>query len=172
MSDPNANKLTTSVSTEDMDFLRRAISLGLEAEKEGNLPIGALIVKDGIVLAEARNRVLFPEFHPGRHAEIEAMNMIPGQYLHEHSRNMTLYTTQEPCVMCLGAIVLYRIGRVVFGGVDPKRGASYLTDSLKRIYDPKNLPSFAGPLLPEVCNPLFERADLIYRRYRDGGQLG
>jgi hypothetical protein len=48
--------------------------------------------------------------------------------------------------------------RVVFGGVDPKRGASYLTEHLTKIYDPTNLPCFVGPLLPDICDPLFERA--------------
>lgn len=161
------NSKTGVVSAEDMEYLRRAIALGAAAELEGNLPIGALIAMDGVVLAEAGNKVLIPEFHPGRHAEIEAMNRIPGHYLHEHSRKMTLYTTQEPCVMCLGAIVLYRIGRVIYGGADPKRGASYLTRHLVEIYEEKNLPSFVGPLLPEICDPMFERADIIYRNYRD-----
>jgi tRNA(adenine34) deaminase len=163
----HAKNFDSGVSAEDMDYLRRAIALGTEAEVEGNLPIGALIAKDGVVLAQAKNKVLFPEFHPGRHAEIEAMNMIPGNYLHEHSKKMTLYTTQEPCVMCLGAIILYRIGRVIYGGSDPKRGASYLTRHLTQIYDRINLPIFIGPLLPEVCDPMFARADKIYRDYRD-----
>jgi tRNA(adenine34) deaminase len=161
-----ATNSNNDVSPVDMEYLRRAIALGEEAEKEGNLPIGALIAMDGTILAQAKNKVLFPEFHPGRHAEIEAMNMIPGKYLHEHSRKMTLYTTQEPCVMCLGAIILYRIGRVIYGGADPKRGASYLTEYMSNIYERQSLPSFIGPLLPDVCDPMFARADKIYRAYR------
>jgi tRNA(adenine34) deaminase len=162
---PETN-LSNDVSPIDIEYLRRAIALGLEAEEEGNLPIGALIAVDRTIFAEAKNKVLFPEFHPGRHAEIEALNTIPGKYLHEHSRKMTLYTTQEPCVMCLGAIILYRIGRVVYGGADPKRGASYLTEYMSNIYDKQNLPCFIGPLLPDICDPMFTRADKIYRAYR------
>ena len=162
--------MTTSIyeiSLEDLNFLHRAIALGEAAEAEGNLPIGAVIVMDDMVIAEAANKILVPEFHPGRHAEIEAMNAIPGERLHGHSKNMTLYTTQEPCLMCFGAIVLYRIGRVVYGGNDPKRGAAYLREHLTRIYDPASLPVFIGPVLPEICDPLFERADKVYRRFRD-----
>ena len=160
-------KSEQAILPEDIDYLCRAIALGAEAEAEGNIPIGAIVVMEGRVIAEARNKVLFPEFHPGRHAEIEAMNMIRGDYLHHHSKNMTLYTTQEPCVMCLGAIILYRIGRVVYGGMDPKRGAVYLQEHLAKIYDLKSLPVFIGPLMPEICDPLFDRADKVYRSYRD-----
>ena len=151
---------------EDYRYLARTIELAAEAEAEGNLPIGAIVVLGEDIIAEAKNKILIPEFHPGRHAEIEALNMIPGERLHNHSRDMTLYTTQEPCVMCLGAIVLYRIGRVVYGGADPKRGAAFLRDELTKIYDTDALPKMIGPLMPEICNVMFEKADAIYRRYR------
>jgi tRNA(Arg) A34 adenosine deaminase TadA len=74
-------KSEQAILPEDIDYLCRAIALGAEAEAEGNLPIGAIVVMEGRVIAEARNKVLFPEFHPGRHAEIEAMNMIRGEWL-------------------------------------------------------------------------------------------
>jgi tRNA(adenine34) deaminase len=157
----------SSVTADDLKYLDHALSLARAAEKEGNLPIGALITLDGHILAESGNKVLVPDFHPGRHAEIEALNKIPGDYLYKRSKDMTLYTTQEPCVMCLGAIILYRIGRVVYGGSDPKTGATYLIKYLQKIYEKNNIPIFVGPVSPELCDAMFRKADTIYRKYRD-----
>lgn len=154
-------------TTDDYDFMRRALELANEAVAEGNLPIGALVVDGGEIIAEAKNKVLFPEFHPGKHAEIEALNQISGSRLHKNSKSMILYTTQEPCIMCLGAIVLYRIGRVIYGGNDPKRGATFLLDQLTKIYPPENIPVFIGPLMPDICDTMFSRADELYRAFRD-----
>jgi tRNA(adenine34) deaminase len=121
------------------------------------------------VLSESGNKILVPEFHPGRHAEIESLTKIPGEILHKDSKKMTLYTTQEPCVMCLGAIVLYRIGKVVFRGRDAKRGAVYLREHLQEIYKTNDIPLFIGPVIEveNICDEMFKRADAIYRRYRD-----
>jgi tRNA(adenine34) deaminase len=155
------------VTQKEIEFMTRAIELARSAESKGNLPIGAVIVEDGRIIAEGENRVLYPSFHPGRHAEIEALNKIPGDHLHNKSKQMILYTTHEPCVMCLGSIVLHRIGKVVFGGIDPNRGASYLVPHLEKIYLKGNLPEIVGPVLPEICDALFKRADEVYRNFRD-----
>jgi tRNA(adenine34) deaminase len=154
---------------DDLACLERAIALAESAAREGNLPIGAVIMLDGKMLSEGRNSVLRPEFHPGRHAEIEALNAISGEILHKHSKRMVLYTNIEPCVMCLGAIILHRIGRVVFGAIDPRRGAGYLHGSLLKIYQEDQLPRLVGPLLQDRCAAMFLQADKIYRDFRDSG---
>ena len=159
--------MTNTAAQMDLDFMFRAVALAQVSEQRGNLPIGAIIVEGGAVIAEGENTVLCPDFHPGRHAEINALNKISGSYLHQKSKHMTIYTTQEPCVMCLGSIVLHRIGRVVFGGYDPNRGASYLLPYLERIYPKQSLPEVIGPILPDVCDELFSRANEIYRNFRD-----
>jgi len=88
-----------------------AISLALLAEEAGNLPIGVVIALDGKIIAEGRNSIWKPEVSLSRHAEMEAMCIVPGG-MWELAGKMTLYTTLEPCLMCMGAILLHGIGRI------------------------------------------------------------
>src|SRR3954465_9734186 len=107
---------------EDLRHLGRAVQLALEAERLGNLPIGAVITLEGRVIAEAGNSILVPHYHPGRHAEMEALGRVPVE-LWPRGREMTCLTTLEPCLMCMGAMVLHGIGRVLFGAHDREGGA-------------------------------------------------
>ena len=129
---------------DEIDFrhTHRAIHLALEAEGRGDLPVGAVVTLDGEVIAEAGNAVLVPAYHPGRHAETEALSRVPAN-LWPRGREMTVYTTLEPCVMCAGAMLLHGVGRVVFGALDPLGGAG--------------VPEWVGPVMPELCDPLFHR---------------
>jgi tRNA(adenine34) deaminase len=144
-------------ASHDMDHLQRAVGLALEAEKLGNLPIGAVITLDNIVIAEAGNALLIPHYHPGRHAEIEALRSVPAS-LWPRARAMTCYTTLEPCVMCAGALLLHGVGRVVFGAQDGEGGAGQILSHLPDYYsEGAGVPVWSGPLLPEICDPLYER---------------
>jgi tRNA(adenine34) deaminase len=145
-----------------VDFVRQAVSLALEAEAGGNLPIGAVITLDGGVIAGAGNALLVPQYHPGRHAEIEAMRLVPSD-LWERARSMTCYTTLEPCVMCAGALLLHGVGRVVFGALDPEGGAGAVLAHLPPYYaGGAGVPRWVGPVLPEVCDPLYARVNEIF----------
>ena len=149
---------SNQIAGRDLDHLRRAIRFALEAERLGNLPIGAVIVLDDEVVAEAGNAVLQPHYHPGRHAEMEALSRVPAE-LWPASRRMTCYTTLEPCVMCMGAMLLYGIGRVVFGSLDRAGGAGGVLAHLPPYYaDGAGAPAWIGPALPEICDALYERA--------------
>ena len=138
-------------------FLQRAIELALEAEREGNLPVGAVITLSNKVIAEGRNRIWNPNFDGTRHAEIEALQAVP-KALWSQPKEMTLYTTLEPCLMCTGAILLHHIGTVIFGAKDTIGGASgvfghlpaFLQQELKHT-------QWMGPALPDVCDKLFSR---------------
>jgi len=142
----------------DQKYLQRAVALALAAEQNGNLPIGAVIMLDDQIIAEAGNAMLVPYYHPGRHAEIEALQRVPVD-LWPRSREMTCYSTLEPCAMCMGALLLHGIGRVVFGAKDLGGGASVLLPHLPSYYaDGKSIPHWVGPLLPEICDPLYYRA--------------
>jgi tRNA(adenine34) deaminase len=110
-------------------YLRRAGELALEAERAGNVPIGAVIVLDGRVVGEGRNSVYRPLRHPGRHAETEALRAVPDD-LWPRAREMTCYSTLEPCIMCLASLYFHGVQRVVFGASAPAGGA--------------------GPLIPEL----------------------
>jgi tRNA(adenine34) deaminase len=137
--------------------LGRAIALALEAERLGNLPVGAVITLDDEMIAEAGSTILRPHYYPGGHAEVEALRRVPPRLWHR-SREMTCYSTLEPCVMCMGAILLHGLGRVVFGARDTEGGAGSLLPHLPVYYaDQACVPEWVGPLLPETCDALYGR---------------
>lgn len=143
--------------TNNTVYLRQAIRLALEAEETGNLPIGAVITLDGEVVAEGKNSIWVPVFDPGRHAEIEAMAAAPIG-LWARANEMTLYTTLEPCMMCMSTILIHHIGRIVFGSFDPRGGASCVLGHMPPAFE--NIAQeteFVGPALPQECDPLNKR---------------
>lgn len=155
-----AKNLTANLTTEThLVHVRRAVRLALEAEASGNLPIGAVITLDNNVIAEAGNAILSPLYYPGGHAEVETLKRVPAP-LWSRAREMTCYTTLEPCVMCMGAILLHGVGRVVFGSSDVEGGAGQVLSHLPPYYTDGGacVPEWIGPLLPELCDALYERA--------------
>ncbi|MFB6374777.1 MAG: nucleoside deaminase, partial [Bradymonadaceae bacterium] len=109
--------------------MEQAIDLARASEEEGNLPVGALIRLDGGIIAEGRSRIIEPDYHPGRHAEMVALDRVATN-LWPRAAEMTCYTTLEPCMMCAGALLLHGIGRVVFGARDELGGAGGMLDAL------------------------------------------
>jgi len=96
--------------------------LAERAEAEGEVPVGAVLVKDGELLAEGWNRPI--GLHdPTAHAEVVALRAAGSALANYRLCDTTLYVTLEPCVMCVGAIAHARVERLVFGAPDPKRGA-------------------------------------------------
>jgi tRNA(adenine34) deaminase len=145
----------------DIDYMLHTVKLAKAAGESGNLPIGAVIVLDGKIIAEGQNRLYVPVTNPGRHAEIDALGNVDPS-LWERANEMTLYTTLEPCLMCLGTILLYHIGRVVYGAEDSRGGAlcvvGHMPPSFEKFY--KDL-RIEGPALPEECDPLFTQMEAI-----------
>ena len=108
--------------TQDLAFMRMALEEAARAPAVGEVPIAALIVHDGKVLAQAHNyRELWQD--PTAHAEVIAIRAAATALATWRLTGTTLYVTVEPCAMCLGAILLARVPRVVFGAQDPKAGA-------------------------------------------------
>ena len=107
----------------DLDHLQAAIAEAQEAEHDGEVPIGAIIVHNGEIIARGQNRVL-RDHDPTAHAEIVALRQA-GRHLENYrlAEGCTLYVTLEPCAMCAGAILHARIARLVYGAPDPKAGA-------------------------------------------------
>lgn len=106
----------------DEDWMRYAIRLAERAGAHGEVPVGAVLVKDGVCIAEGWNCPIESN-DPTAHAEIVAMRLA-GNYLDNYRLvDSTLYVTLEPCVMCMGAIAHARIRTLVFGADDPVRGA-------------------------------------------------
>ena len=148
----------------DLEYIGRAVRLALEAERLGNLPVGAVVTLEGEVIAEAGTSVLLPLYHPGRHAETQALSRVPAS-LWPRCREMTCYTTLEPCVMCMGAILLHGVGRVVYGAVDVDGGAGVMLSRLPDYYaGGAGVPEWIGPALPDVCDPLYHRVREHFNR--------
>ncbi len=157
-----------SISEFDIKCMRKAISLALEAEKQKNLPIGAVISLDGEIIAEGKNAIWYPELSLHRHAETEALCNVPDN-LWERSRDMTLYTTLEPCLMCMGAILLHGVGRVVYGSADNFGGAGKIIGSMPPYFERQySRTNWIGPAYPEGCDSLYERIKSL-ERMRDIG---
>jgi tRNA(adenine34) deaminase len=114
------SELTSGVAA-DVDWMSRALALAREAAAAGEVPVGALIVRDGDLLAEGHNRTV-TDADPTTHAEVVAIRRAAAAIGDWRLVGCTLYVTLEPCAMCAGAIVLARIPRVVFGALDPKAG--------------------------------------------------
>jgi tRNA(adenine34) deaminase len=108
--------------TLDLDFMHLAISEAYAAERDGEVPVGAVIVREGEVIATGNNRVV-RDSDPTAHAEIVAMRAAGKAISNYRLEGCTLYTTLEPCAMCAGAIIHARIGRLVYAASDPKAGA-------------------------------------------------
>lgn len=109
-------------SSDDTTFMRLALAEAEEAGRLGEIPIGAVIVQDGEVLATGYNlRETLQD--PTAHAEVVALRRAAQNRRSWRLTGATLYATIEPCPMCAGALVLARVSRLVYGAPDPKAGA-------------------------------------------------
>ncbi len=146
-----------AISPFDRECMLEAVALAIEAEQSGNLPIGAVITLEQEIIGRGRNAIWQPNRRLYRHAEIEALKSIPEELLAQ-SKTMTLYTTLEPCLMCMGAILLYGIGTVIYGASDPYGGACPVADSLPPFFiDRLSKTKWIGPAFPTECDSLFTR---------------
>jgi tRNA(adenine34) deaminase len=106
----------------DTTYMRLALEQACEAAAAGEVPVGALVVKDGEIVGRGFNAPI--SLHdPTAHAEIRAMREAAQQLGNYRLAGCTLYVTLEPCAMCSGAIQHARIARLVYGAADPKTGA-------------------------------------------------
>ena len=107
---------------DDLSFMEAAIAEAEAAERDGEVPVGAVVVHDGNIIARGNNRVL-RDSDPTAHAEIVAMRAAGKVLSNYRLEGCTLYATLEPCAMCAGAILHARIARLVYAASDPKAGA-------------------------------------------------
>jgi tRNA(adenine34) deaminase len=109
-------------STADADFMRRALREAQKAESQREVPVGAVVVQGGKVIARGHNRPLALS-DPSAHAEILALRRAAKKLGNYRLKGCDLYVTIEPCAMCAGAIIQARLRRLVYGAPDPKAGA-------------------------------------------------
>ena len=114
---------------EDEKWMNLALKQAVKAEKEGEVPVGAILVKDGLLIAKAHNQPISTN-DPTAHAEIQLLRAA-GEELNNYRLNGTsLYVTLEPCAMCLGAMMHARVERIVYGAHDPKTGVCGSSENL------------------------------------------
>jgi len=106
----------------DAGYMRLALTEAQAAAENGEVPVGAIIVQNDAVLAQAANRTI-TDCDPSAHAEIVAIRRAAQAIGNHRLLGATLYITVEPCAMCAGAVIQARIARVVYGCDDPKGGA-------------------------------------------------
>jgi len=109
--------------TDDLVYMARALELARAAEAQGEVPVGAVIVRDGQIIGEGSNRPITAH-DPTAHAEIVALRAAADAVGSYRLLETTLYVTLEPCAMCAGAMVHARVKRLVFATRDPKAGAA------------------------------------------------
>lgn len=140
---------------QDKDWLNHALQLANVAAKQGEVPVGAVLVKEDRLIAEGWNQPI--GLHdPSAHAEMIALRQGAKHLQNYRLTGCTLYVTLEPCAMCAGAMIHARIERLVFGAYDPKAGA---ISSIFKIADTSALNhriAWQGGIMAEQCGELLQ----------------
>ena len=147
---------------DDSNWMQRALALAKRAEAEGEVPVGAIVVRDGEVLGEGWNRPITAH-DPTAHAEIIALRAAASRAGDYRLGDATLYVTLEPCPMCAAAMVHARLARLVFGAWDPRQGAAGSVFNLVASGALNHRVDAFGGVLSEECGALL-RAFFFARR--------
>ena len=140
---------------DDEVWMRYAFRLAQRAEQLGEVPVGAIVVKDNRCIAEGWNNSI-ASHDPTAHAEVVALRAAGFALENYRLSNTTLYVTLEPCVMCMGALSHARVNRLVFGAYDPKRGAVCNALSLSDASFLNHHIEWAGGVLETACSELLK----------------
>lgn len=147
---------TDAAYAADVAFMERALELARLAEAAGEVPVGAVIVRGGEIVAEGWNHPIAAN-DPTAHAEVVAMRAA-GQALGTYRLTATtLYVTLEPCAMCASAMVHARIGRLVFAATDPRAGAAGSVFNIVQHPALNHRIECTGGVLAEECGSLLRR---------------
>ncbi len=152
-----------AVVESDRGWMRHALDLAHRAGAEGEVPVGAVIVKDGRLTGEGWNRAI--ELNdPSAHAEILALREAGKRLGNYRLSGCSLYVTLEPCAMCAGAMLHARLEQVFFGAADPKTGALGGTFNLYAGYPHNHQITTQGGLLEIECSSLLQQFFRARRR--------
>lgn len=141
--------------TVEEEFMRAALSLAAQAAAAGEVPVGAVVVRNGRIIGCGSNRPITSN-DPTAHAEIVALREAAAAERNYRLPGCDLYVTLEPCAMCVGALVHARLARVVFGASDPKTGACGSIVDLPSIAHWNHHGAFRGGLLADECGLLLK----------------
>jgi len=148
-------------SGDDIYFMRQAIEEAEKADRRDEVPIGAVLVQEGSLVAVGHNCPVESN-DPTAHAEVMALRSAAAWLRNYRLPGATLYVTLEPCLMCFGALIQARVARVVFGAADPKVGVSRFHDQLRGA-NLNHRFELQGGLLEEECR---EQLQAFFRRRR------
>ena len=143
------------MSTHDAAFMQVALEQAADSAKAGEIPVGAVVVVSGEIVATGQNRSI-RDADPSAHAEVVALRAAGSTLSNYRLTGATLYVTLEPCPMCIGVIAQGRVARVVFGAYDPKAGAA------GSVIDLSDSPAFnhrfeiMGGVLAEECGAVLK----------------
>jgi tRNA(adenine34) deaminase len=138
------------MSLSDADYMRQCLALAAQAQQRGEVPVGAVLVRDERVIAQGSNCPI-ASHDPTAHAEVETLRAAGKALGSYRLADTTLYVTLEPCAMCAAAMVHARVRRVVFGAWDPRAGAAGSTVDIFRLPGLNHRVDVFGGVLSEEC---------------------
>ena len=150
------------MSPDDLTFMKRALDLARQAEAAGEVPVGAVIVKDGVIVAEGWNHPIGAH-DPTAHAEIVALRAAGAALGTYRLTGTTLYVTLEPCAMCASAMVHARVQRLVYAATDPRAGAAGSGFNIVQHPSLNHRIECTGGVLADECGALL-RSFFVARR--------
>jgi len=142
--------MTTALRKPDELFITLALEQARNAEVMGEVPVGAVVVRQGVVVASGFNQVI-TQHDPTAHAEIVALREACEKIGNYRLPECELYVTLEPCAMCVGAMLHARLARVVFGAPDPKTGACGGVIDLPSLRQINHQTQFLGGVMADAC---------------------
>jgi tRNA(adenine34) deaminase len=136
-------------------LMRRALALAEEAAADGEVPVGAVVALDGMIIGTGRNRSIAAH-DPTAHAEIVALRAAAQTVGNYRLTGATLVVTVEPCLMCVGAMVHARVGAVVYGAPEPKAGALGSTIAAHELASLNHRLVAVGGVLEDECREVMQ----------------
>lgn len=158
-------KGVAAADDEDRYWMERAVDLACRAGASGEVPVGAVLVREGAMLGQGWNQSI-GACDPTAHAEMLAMRAAAVASGNYRLVNCTLYATLEPCPMCAGAMIHARITRLVFGAADPRAGAAGSVFNLLQTEVLNHRLQIVGGVLAEECGSLLRDFFRVRRNHK------
>jgi len=148
---------------EDLKFMKLALGLAKKAELKNEVPVGALIVRNGEIIGQGMNTSI-SDHDPTSHAEINAIREAAKAIKNYRLKDCAIYVTLEPCAMCVGAIQHARIEKIIYGAPDPKTGACGSMIDLISVKEINHHAEAIGGILEKECGQILKDFFLSKRK--------
>jgi tRNA(adenine34) deaminase len=151
------------MTDEDLKFMKLALELAKKAELKNEVPVGALVVRDGKIIGRGMNTSI-SDYDPTSHAEINAIREAAKAIKNYRLKDCSIYVTLEPCAMCVGAIQHARIEKIIYGAPDPKTGACGSMIDLISVKEINHHAEAIGGILEKECGQILKDFFLSKRK--------